>query len=246
MKFQGILLSTIAMFTVAFHQPASTAWASATHPMQTKTATPVFSPAPGTYGWDQSVKISDSTAGSTIYYTTNGTTPTTASAKYKSPIMVSKTQTIRAIAVGPGHAESALAKGTYTLVDALEVITATGSGNGLVTVPVGRESAFAVFIKNNGKQADPAITVSTSATPATLPVEIDLCETNSNTGQCLAPPAKSVKLSSLPSGANRSFSVFVTAKSSIADDPSANRISVLFKNSHGSIEASGSVAVTTK
>lgn len=248
MKFQGIVLSAIAMSlsSVGLRQPASISVASATHTIETKADTPVFSPIPGTYGWDQLVRISDSTAGSTIYYTTNGTTPTTASAKYKSPIVVAKTQTIRAIAVGPAHAESTLAKGTYTLVNSLAVIVATVSGHSLVTVPVGGQSAFGVYIKNTAKQADPSVAVSTSTDPATLPVELTLCETNPNTAQCLAAPAKSVELASLPSGANRSFTVFVTAKSSIADDPSSNRINVLFKNSLGIVEASGSVAVTTK
>ena len=42
-------------------------------------AAPTFSPAAGTYTSTQSVTISDATTGATIYYTTNGTTPTTSS-----------------------------------------------------------------------------------------------------------------------------------------------------------------------
>jgi hypothetical protein len=40
---------------------------------------PAFSLAAGTYTTTQTVTISDSTAGTTIYYTTNGTAPTTSS-----------------------------------------------------------------------------------------------------------------------------------------------------------------------
>src|SRR5271156_2335212 len=51
----------------------------------------------------------------TIYYTTNGTTPTTSSTKYTSAITVSSTETIEAIAVASGYANSAVASATYTI-----------------------------------------------------------------------------------------------------------------------------------
>ena len=78
-------------------------------------ATPTFSPAPGTYTSAQSVALSDSTTGTSIYYTTNGTTPTAASTLYASPIAVSSTTTINAIAVAAGYTNSAVATGTYTI-----------------------------------------------------------------------------------------------------------------------------------
>ena len=66
-------------------------------------ATPTFSPAAGTYASSQTVTISDSTSGSTIYYTTNGTTPTTASSTYSSAITVSANETLEAIATASGY-----------------------------------------------------------------------------------------------------------------------------------------------
>jgi len=53
------------------------------------TATPTFSVAPGTYSTQQTVTLSDSTPGALIYYTIDGTTPTTASNLYAAPITVS-------------------------------------------------------------------------------------------------------------------------------------------------------------
>jgi len=80
-------------------------------------ATPTFSPAPGTYTAAQSVALSDLTTGAAIYYTTNGTTPTTASTLYSpsSLIAVSSTTTINAIAVATGYSNSGVATGTYTI-----------------------------------------------------------------------------------------------------------------------------------
>jgi hypothetical protein len=69
--------------------------------------TPQFSPAAGTYSTAQAVNIYDITPGATIYYTTDGTTPTTASAVYTVPIIVTANQTIRAFAAVSGLTSSA-------------------------------------------------------------------------------------------------------------------------------------------
>ena len=63
-------------------------------------ATPTFSLGSGTYTTAQTVTLSDATSGATIYYTTNGTTPTTSSTKYTAPILVSTNTEIIAVAVG--------------------------------------------------------------------------------------------------------------------------------------------------
>jgi hypothetical protein len=76
-------------------------------------ATPTFSPAPGTYSSSQTVTLSDATAGEKIYYTTNGTTPTTISTLYSKAITVSATTTIKAIAVATNYGNSSVASGVY-------------------------------------------------------------------------------------------------------------------------------------
>ena len=78
-------------------------------------ATPTFSPLPGTFSSAQSVTLSDTTTGATIYYTTGGTTPTTASTVYKSAIAVNATTTINAMAAATGYNNSTVASGTYTI-----------------------------------------------------------------------------------------------------------------------------------
>jgi len=86
----------------------------------TPAVAPTFSPAPGSYGSAQSVTLSDTTPGAVIYYTTNGTTPTTSSAQFSpgTPISVSTTTTIEAIAAASGYSNSAVASGTYTIAQA--------------------------------------------------------------------------------------------------------------------------------
>ena len=82
-----------------------------------KAATPTFSPAAGTYTSAQSVELNTTTAGATIYYTTDGTDPTTSSSVYASAINVSTTTTIKAIAVKEGMDNSTVASATYTIVN---------------------------------------------------------------------------------------------------------------------------------
>jgi hypothetical protein len=83
---------------------------------QQQVATPTFSPGSGTYSSAQSVTISDSTGGTAIYYTTDGTTPTTSSTVYSSPIPVnSGTITIKAIGAESGFITSSVGSAAYTI-----------------------------------------------------------------------------------------------------------------------------------
>src|SRR5271156_6531942 len=83
-----------------------------------KVAAPTFSEPGGTYGPPQAVALSDATAGATIYFTTDGTTPTASSPNYWETIYVGHTQTIKAIAVvkgSSGSTSSAVVTATYTV-----------------------------------------------------------------------------------------------------------------------------------
>jgi hypothetical protein len=79
------------------------------------TPTPVFAPAAGVYKTPQSVSINDAVSGAAIYYTTDGTAPTTSSTPYVSAITVSSTETLKAIAVATGYIKSATATAKYTI-----------------------------------------------------------------------------------------------------------------------------------
>jgi Chitobiase/beta-hexosaminidase C-terminal domain/Legume lectin domain len=76
---------------------------------------PTFSPAAGVYASAQKVQLSDTLSGAAIYYTTDGTPPTTSSALYTGAIAVNSSTTLEAIAVATGYNESSLSSATYTI-----------------------------------------------------------------------------------------------------------------------------------
>lgn len=109
----GIFAAGLAMLLIAGCSGGGST--TPTPPVTPTAATPSFNPAPGTYTAAQSVRLSDTTPGAAIYYTTNGSTPTTSSTPYSTAIAVSSTTTIQAIAVASGYKNSAVASGTFTI-----------------------------------------------------------------------------------------------------------------------------------
>ncbi|MGA3100797.1 MAG: chitobiase/beta-hexosaminidase C-terminal domain-containing protein [Terracidiphilus sp.] len=116
-------------------------------------ATPTFTPTPGIYTSAQSVTLADSTPGASIYYTANGTTPTTSSALFptSNPMLVSSTTTIEAIAAAAGYSNSVVASGTYTINLAPpsftlgmspSSLTLASGGQGNVTLTVTPQNGF--------------------------------------------------------------------------------------------------------
>jgi hypothetical protein len=116
---------------------------------ETLTATPVISPPSGTYASPLSITITDSTAGAVIYYTTNGTVPTTSSTVYTGAFSPSQDGaiTVEAIAVAPGYLPSAVATTSYGAIFELTVtptsLTIPSNGNaGEVGVKVTSENGY--------------------------------------------------------------------------------------------------------
>jgi len=81
---------------------------------------PTASPAAGTYDVPQEVALTSATLGADIYYTTDGSDPTTSSTKYSVPIhvggdSVTGNTTVKAIAVKSGLTDSDVAEFEYTI-----------------------------------------------------------------------------------------------------------------------------------
>lgn len=80
----------------------------------TQAATPVISTAAAQNG-AQIVTLSDSTAGATIYYTLDGSTPSSSSAQYFAPFLVDSTVTVKAMAVASGDTASSIASQAFSI-----------------------------------------------------------------------------------------------------------------------------------
>jgi hypothetical protein len=78
-------------------------------------AKPKFSVKAGVYSSPTTVRITDGTRGSIIYYTTDGWTPTTSSNRYMGPITINATTTLRAIAVSPYYLRSFVSTAEYKI-----------------------------------------------------------------------------------------------------------------------------------
>jgi len=78
-------------------------------------AKPILVPDEGMYSGPQSVSITSSTPGASIYYTIDGSIPTTSSQLYTQPIAVDSTLSIRTMAIKPGFTNSFVETNSYII-----------------------------------------------------------------------------------------------------------------------------------
>ena len=154
---------------------SNSAVATAVYTITPQVATPTFSPAAGTYTTAQTVAIADTTNGATIYYTTNGTTPTTASTKYTAAIKVSATETLEVIAVAAGYSNSAVTTAAYTITPQAAAPTfspAAGTYSAAQTVVLADTTpGAAIYYTTNGT------TPTTASTKYTAAIKVSATET---------------------------------------------------------------------
>ncbi len=120
-------------------QYAPSSGSSATQTIQGDLASPVISPPGGNFssiyggGEYSSAQLVTITAGAgaKIYYTLDGSTPTTASAVYTQPFPLQISATVKAIAVLAGDIPSAVASATFTLASTIAVPFGAGFSSAL-------------------------------------------------------------------------------------------------------------------
>ena len=113
-------------------------------------ATPTFSPAAGTFTTAQTVTIATTTSGSAIYYTTDGTTPTTSSSLYSGPLTVSATTTVKALATHSGYTNSSVGVATYTISGTSGAPAYVGSSSSTVGLSYSPTATYTYTAGNMG------------------------------------------------------------------------------------------------
>ncbi|HET7294697.1 MAG TPA: chitobiase/beta-hexosaminidase C-terminal domain-containing protein [Vicinamibacteria bacterium] len=158
------------------------AWASGLAPsdvgqaaFELKVATPTFSPGAGAYATVQSVTISTSTSGASLYYTTNGSEPTTGSTPYTGAVSVSTGMTLKARGFKTGWTESDTGSAQYTFnFGTLAAPTISpAAGNYVTAASVTLASIAGATIRYTMDGSEPT----TSSTAYSGPINVDIAMT---------------------------------------------------------------------
>ena len=124
--------------------------------------TPQFSVAAGSYPATQMVSITDASQGAKVFYTIDGSTPTTASLPYTGPVSVSATATLQAIAALGASPVSAVATATYTIIPPVVNAAALDFGQNIV----GNTVTKTLGTVTNGAAAPASLAITVSGDPS--------------------------------------------------------------------------------
>ena len=115
LSLTGITKNGDGTYTVTAQNGEATPAISATMRQAITVAAPTFSVAAGKVAVNTPVTITTATEGASIYYTTDGKDPTTASNKYTGPVSITADTTIKAVAVLNGYPDSPVTTAAYTV-----------------------------------------------------------------------------------------------------------------------------------
>jgi hypothetical protein len=124
------------------------------------------------------------------------------------------------------------------------VALVASSDPGIVDIPgASGAGAFAVATVNVGASA--TITATANTGSATLPVAVNLCQTDPTSGACVSAVGSSVA-TTIAAGGTPTFGIFVSGTGTVPFDPANSRVFVQFADSSGVVRGETSVAVRTQ
>ncbi|MCF8879538.1 S8 family serine peptidase [Hyphobacterium sp. SN044] len=149
---------------------------------------------------------------------------------------------VRATDPIPGVTTVTLSASTAQTADIVS-IAATPTANGILDIPLNGARAFSVAAVNIG--AAQTVTITPGTGGVTLPLTIDMCETNPATGVCLTGRTPTVAVN-FAANESRTFTIFVRSTGAVAFTPSTNRVFVTFTNATPATVGATSVAARTQ
>ncbi len=133
-------------------------------------AVPTFNPAAGSVKAGTIVTISSATEGATIYYTVDGSTPTTASTQ-GTTVTINAAKTIKAIAVKTGYKDSEVASATYVIEGVDDYATLNTSNVTLSTTGGTNATSAKIQYSADGPQYD-AVKAGTGSNPGSVSITV--------------------------------------------------------------------------
>jgi hypothetical protein len=170
-------------------------------------ATPVISPASGTYPAAQLVTITDATASTVIYYTTDGSAPGTSKTaiKYAAPFAVNEAETIQAVAELSGAPNSNVVSASYQFITAPTALAVPASA---LSTP---DATLNALVNTYGMSGSYHFVYGTSATALTLSTPTTpLVSSSFGSRINFVPVTVSAKLTTLTTKTKYYFQVVVT------------------------------------
>lgn len=159
-----------------------------TAPARAVAGAPDFAPPPGAYPAPLAVTLTSATAGASIYYTTDGSTPSRqTSPRYRGPLQLTEATTLKALAWKKGHQPSAVTTGVYDFIPPppdetggsllLATLTPQGdaasAGSGSATLTLTRDLSAAVLRFSYSGLTGPLISQHIHAADGTILFDVD-------------------------------------------------------------------------
>jgi hypothetical protein len=112
---QGSVSNAGSSFALSFAPYSASVVVLAPSSGASTVAAPTISPNGGSYTGPVTVTLADATSGAALYYTIDGSTPTTASTLYTTPFTLAASANVKVIATASGMTDSSITSATFTI-----------------------------------------------------------------------------------------------------------------------------------